>query len=81
MKIFSGLVFILAFMAVVFFITTILQDKLHSKYESLIGRSVVVNKDTLQIVDYSVFANSVTLSNGIEVSMHYTEMNIIDTIK
>ena len=37
-------------------------------YEQMIGDTVIINKDTLIVVDYSRLDATVTLSNGVKVS-------------
>jgi hypothetical protein len=37
-------------------------------YEQMIGDTVIMNKDTLIVVDYSRLDATVTLSNGVKVS-------------
>jgi hypothetical protein len=37
-------------------------------YESAIGEMVVIKEDTLMVVDYSMFKDSYTLDNDIEIS-------------
>jgi len=44
-------------------------------YNENIGRKVVLNKDTLIIVDYSSLQSNFTLSNGAKVSKDY--INVI----
>lgn len=41
-----------------------------NNYKSRLGTIVVINKDTLVIIDYSQINESFTLSNGIKISRH-----------
>ena len=43
-------------------------DKEKSKYKTKIGQKLVLEKDTLTIVDYSSVMETFTLSNGKEVN-------------
>ncbi len=39
-----------------------------SKFKDKVGRKIIIEKDTLLIVDYSIIKDVFILSNGIEVS-------------
>jgi len=39
-----------------------------SKYESKLGKHVLLGKDTLQVVDYSMFTETLKLENGKEIN-------------
>ena len=39
-----------------------------SKYESKLGKYVLLGKDTLQVVDYSMFTETLKLENGKEIN-------------
>jgi len=39
---------------------------------SLIGKKLILDKDTLTIIDYSIIFDNVTLSNGTKVDLLYT---------
>jgi hypothetical protein len=43
------------------------------KYESKIGKRIVLNKDTLMITNYSLISSSFKLENGAEVSCKLVE--------
>ena len=43
-------------------------DDASAKYKEHIGEDYILNKDTLTIIDYSIWNDSFTLSNGVEVS-------------
>lgn len=49
------------------------------KVESRIGTTIIYNKDTLMIVDYSILNKTYTLSNGIKVN--YNLIGKLDSIK
>lgn len=38
------------------------------EYEKYIGETVIIEKDTLTIVDYSIMGDNFTLSNGLNVN-------------
>ena len=38
-------------------------------YDSMVGKKVVLNQDTLMIIDYSVMNNSLTLEDGRKVNI------------
>ena len=42
-------------------------NDLHDPYKANIGRSVVINTDTLTVVNYSTISGSYTLSNGVTI--------------
>lgn len=46
------------------------------RYNKYVGKSLVINKDTMVIVDYSIFTSSVYLSNGAKVSIKFVESAI-----
>lgn len=49
-------------------------DKYNEKSQTLkefVGDTVILNKDTLFVVDYSTFNNTLTLSNGVEVGSEF----------
>jgi hypothetical protein len=39
--------------------------------EGKLGSTIILNKDTLTIIDYSIFEENYTLSNGTKVNMFY----------
>lgn len=49
------------------------QDITHKRkiMESHIGETVVMNKDTLYVVDYSFFMKTYTLSNGTKIDQSF----------
>jgi hypothetical protein len=46
---------------------------LENKYKAEVGRTVVLGKDTLTIVDYSILMENFTLSNGQKVSYSFVK--------
>jgi len=45
------------------------------KYRNEIGKTIIVGKDTLKILDYSTFQENFTLSNGATVSYEFVKNN------
>jgi len=41
---------------------------IQNEYKSYIGETYIMKKDTLLIIDYSMFKETFTLSNGVEVN-------------
>ncbi len=41
--------------------------------ESILGSKVIIDKDTLTIIDYSIFSQNYTLSNGSKISFKLIE--------
>jgi len=70
-------VFFIAFILSLFvFITlAIIQDK--KEFDSYIGKELVMDCDTLLIVDTQYFGDYYFLSNGMKVSDEYVESRII----
>lgn len=46
-----------------------------TKMKEQVNKSVLVDGDTLKVVNYSIVSNSYTLSNGLEVDLQYIEQN------
>jgi len=70
-----GLAMALCVVALVFsvMITVSGVNKDIEAHEELLGTEYVIDGDTLMVVDYSLFDDSFTLSNGIEVSSYLIE--------
>jgi len=60
---------ILLFLAISFLLNKGLSEvgAEHDKYKKHIGSDVIINNDTLKIVDYSSVMGTFTLSNGVSV--------------
>ena len=43
-------------------------DKVKNKYKVKIGQNIIIEKDTLTIIDYSAIMENFTLSNGKKVN-------------
>lgn len=59
---------------IISWMATRVEEKLRSRDErtqAIIGKSYIINNDTVQVVDYSFFESSFTLSNGVEISEKY----------
>ena len=65
-----GMIFLMAICA------TLLTNSLKSevgKIESKVGTKLILEKDTVMIIDYSLLKNSYTLSNGKEISFELVD--------
>jgi hypothetical protein len=54
----------------IYLIATGVHEK-QTEMESNIGKSVILKSDTLQVVDYSIWNGSYTLSNGVVTNKIY----------
>jgi hypothetical protein len=45
--------------------------------KSFIGKKVVIEKDTMTVIDYSTFSKTYKLSNGIDYDMDFVKSKII----
>lgn len=52
---------------------TIKLENLEEEMSSNVGESLVIDGDTLTIVNYSIVSNSYTLSNGVEIDKSFLE--------
>lgn len=48
-------------------------EKDHEKYKAKIGQKIILENDTLTIIDYSSIKETFTLSNGVEVSFTFVQ--------
>lgn len=48
-----------------------------NKYKIQVGKKVIIGKDTLQILDYSIWQENFTLSNGSTVSYDFVEKQLL----
>ena len=65
-----GMIFLMAICA------TLLTNSLKSevgKIKSKVGTKLILEKDTVMIIDYSLLKNSYTLSNGKEISFELVD--------
>jgi hypothetical protein len=73
MKTFLGLLFFVVVLALAWYLVitsfTNSYNKEAAKYKERVGTKIVLNKDTLLIVDYSMLNDNFKLSNGQEVSI------------
>lgn len=53
-------------------------DGIYKQADSLIGKRVVINGDTLMVIDFSLINNNFTLSNDIKVNEKVIKNNLID---
>lgn len=67
-KVFLGMgIFVIIFIVLVVFLTNSITSGINKgkeKYEDKIGQKIVLEKDTLTIIDYSSILETFTLSNG-----------------
>lgn len=52
-------------------------DKIQISADSLINKRVIINKDTLIVIDYSFWESNFTLSNGMKVNEKIIKQNIV----
>ena len=52
-----------------------ISEKASSPYVQLVNKKIVVDKDTLIVIDYSVIKDEVILSNGKKVALQYAQLN------
>ena len=62
---------------VLIFFSGYLGNNQHEKNLSFIGKKIVVEKDTLQIIDYNGLFMSYTLSNGVNIDKTFVQKNAI----
>lgn len=63
------------------YVSSNLGEKLNNeinKTKNMLGKTIVFRKDTLQVVDYSIFDSTVTLENG--TILKYDFAKTLDTI-
>ena len=69
-----AIAFILCVVAITYLLSSVVKDvskeidNTENKYKKHIGKKHVIDKDTLTIVDYSIFNENFTLSDGRKVS-------------
>ena len=80
---FAGFLFIVMIILLVVFINTCNKklskslDEIQNSADSLINKRIVIDKDTLIVIDYSFMDNNFTLSNGLKVNEKGIKNNII----
>lgn len=53
-----------------------------SQYELTLGKYVLLEKDTLRVVDYSMFTETLKLSNGKEININlFKELQVLQIKK
>ena len=50
-------------------------DKEKNRYRIEIGKTIIIGKDTLKVLDYSTLQENFTLSNGATVSYEFVKNN------
>jgi hypothetical protein len=53
-------------------------DKGVKSFSMMIDKKVILEKDTLQVVDYSIWNGTYTLSNGKYVSKEYVKRHLVE---
>jgi len=59
------------FVGSIYYMTTLLTEQIDIEtkvYKDKVGEKIVLNKDTLTIIDYSMLNSNFTLENGTEIS-------------
>jgi len=83
MKEFKGVLTVFIALVVLVVLTTIFLntqlDKKTDEYKEKVGERIVLNKDTLTIIDYSFINENFKLSNGQEISFELVKK--LKTIK
>ncbi len=51
--------------------------ELEDTYEEYLGEKVVIQQDTLEIVDYSLWKGTVILENGKEINSKYADKKLL----
>lgn len=78
MKTFITFIFFALMMSLFFYILIWGVDAITSidnEAKTKIGQQVILNKDTLIIIDYSLWDNTYTLENGIVISQEFIKLN------
>ena len=52
-------------------------DESTQPYKEMINKRVVVEKDTLTVIDYSAIKDEIILSNGKIVALKYAQLNTV----
>jgi len=82
MKEFAGF---LAFIIIVVLFTISLRrctsiiTEADEQYKEYVGEKIVLENDTLTIIDYSIWRENVTLSNGTTVNIDFAKKNLVET--
>jgi uncharacterized membrane protein len=48
-----------------------------NQVKSFVGKKVVIEKDTMTVINYSILKSTYTLSNGVEYDMDFVKSKII----
>jgi len=75
-RVIVSVLLIICCVAYVIFALGKLRDASHET-KQMIGRNVVMGRDTLVVVDYSMIKQSYTLSNGLEISNELAENLVV----
>lgn len=52
-------------------------DESTQPYKQMINKKVIVDKDTLTVIDYSALKDEIILSNGKIVALKYAQLNTV----
>lgn len=81
-KLFFGVLVVMILMmcgaVLIFYGLTSVVSKSENKMKSFVGKKVVIEKDTLMIINYSLINNTYKLSDNSEVSSVLAEKLVID---
>jgi len=67
----SAVILAAMFVGSIYYMTTLLTEQIDREtkvYKDKVGEKIVLNKDTLTIIDYSMLNSNFTLENGTEIS-------------
>jgi hypothetical protein len=65
------------FLFYIFIIANNIVDDSIKPYKEIINKKVLIEKDTLTVIDYSAIKNEIILSNGKTVALKYAQLNTI----
>jgi len=68
----SLFVFVGIFVCLMYYLITKVEH-VDKSYHVWVGENITMGNDTLEIVDYSLWSSTLTLSNGVEVSLDYVQ--------
>ena len=70
-------VVIIGFIAWLWFMLAAIKEsgKSYRNKKSMIGKNIVIKKDTVMIIDHSLFSNTYTLDNGLKVNCKIVELS------
>ena len=72
----SIIAFVILIFSVNFLVTTAI-DKSTQPYKEMINKQIVIEKDTLTVIDYSAIKDEIILNNGKIVALKYAQLNTV----